>query len=150
MQAIGQTRKMAIASAIAILAALGLAASVSYAFPTPTYSNNGLTCSFPQELPASLQSVVREVVQTTPFLSTTNGQPYLLQYWGMITQQSQTFGNTTTQLPDSLEIGFATYGAGTSCGETGHFLSWIDVQIPVVNGTYYVAGESVHMTGSFK
>ena len=55
-----------------------------------------------------------------------------------------------TSADTALELGFATYGTNTPCVINGKFLDWIDVQVPLLNGTCDVAAESVHNVGGPK
>ena len=155
----GVRTKIAIFGFIGILLVLfGLLVSAAVAVPgsttspTPqiTYTVNGLTCPLPVGTASKVGLAVQVVVQSNEFLSATKGLPYALYYSGNMTQRSETYGNVTTQLPNALELGFATYGAGTQCDEKGLWSNWIDVQVPVLKGSYAVGGESVHSVGGPK
>jgi len=99
---------------------------------------------------ATVESVVAKVVQSSSFTVATKGIPYVLFYSSNLTQRSQTYGNSTANLPDALELGFATYGPHTACNEGGPWQDWIDVQVPIQNGSYAVGIESVHSVGGPK
>jgi hypothetical protein len=156
--------KIVLPSIVALIAVLGLAASIAYAFPSNPasfqslgqYTVNGLTCSLtgsvfagPQNITEEI-SVIQQVVQTPQFLSATKGVPYVLADAGIAISGLETINSTTFQPPNYLELGFATYGANTQCFTSGKFLNWIDVQIPVLNGTISIANESVHVVGGPK
>lgn len=160
-------RKMVVPSIVALVAVLGLAASITYAFPSnPTsmqtvgqYTINGLTCPLTSNMfvgPQSMLniseevSVVQQVVKTPQFLSATKGIPYVLGYAGIVIVGLETSNNTTFQPPNVLELGFATYGPNTQCSTSGRYINDIDVQVPILNGTFSVANESVHVLGGSK
>jgi hypothetical protein len=48
--------------------------------------------------------------------------------------------------PDRLELGFVTDGSQTTCVNPV-WVNNIDVQIPIINGTYAVGKETVLSTG---
>ncbi len=157
-------RKIVLPSIVALVAVIGLAASITYAFPSnPTstqslgqYTINGLTCPLtgsvfagPQNITEEI-SVIQQVVQTPQFLSATKGVPYILGYAGIDISGLETINNTTFQPPNVLELGFVTYGTNTQCFTSARFLNDIDVQVPILNGTFSVANESVHVVGGQK
>jgi hypothetical protein len=154
-------RKMVLPSIVAVVAVIGLAASITYAFPSNPasiqslgqYTINGLTCPLtasvfagPQNITEEI-SVIQQVVQTPQFLSATKGVPYILGYAGIDISGLETINNTTFQPPNVLELGFVTYGTNTQCFTSDRFLNDIDVQVPILNGTFSVANESVHVLG---
>ena len=160
-------RKMVVPSIVALVAVLGLAAFITYAFPSnPTsmqtvgqYTINGLTCPLTRNMFVGPQNmlnisgevlVIQQVVQTPQFLSAAKGIPYVMGYAGIDISGLETINNTTFQPPNLLELGFATYGTNTQCSSSGRFLNWIDVQVPILNGTFSVANESVHVLGGSK
>ena len=117
---------------------------------------NGLTCPITRSVFAGPQNtsqeipVIQQVVQTSQFLSATKGLPYVLGYAGIDTDRIQTFNGTTTDLPNVLELGFVTAGTATACGYPTNWTSNIDVQIPILNGTFDVAAERVASLGGPK
>jgi hypothetical protein len=116
--------------------------------PTYQYTINGLSCSTPQLTPEAVGVVVQHVIQLPKFLSITGGQPYVYSGFSYITQRTEQIGNTTVQQPDALELGFYTNGAATSCTTTPK--TWqnsIDVQVPLVNGSYSINGALIHAEG---
>lgn len=140
-----------LAATVVIVGALSAMAA-----PAPLqsgYAINGLACSFPQGTPAYVQSVVREVIGSPRFADAVNETRYVFASFDNMTQRVQTVGGVTTRLPDALELGFSTRGAATSCsgGAIGvgpdAFTNWVDVQVPIINGTFQVAGESVSSLG---
>lgn len=157
-------RKIVLPSVVALVAVLGLAASIAYAFPSNPasfqslgqYTVNGLTCPLtgsvfagPQNITQEI-SVIQHVVQTPQFLSATKGVPYVLGYAGIAISGPETINNTTFQPPNYLELGFVTYGTNTQCFTSGKFLNDIDVQIPILNDNFSVANESIHVVGGPK
>ncbi|HYB66893.1 MAG TPA: hypothetical protein VEC43_01080 [Candidatus Acidoferrales bacterium] len=119
-----------------------------------TYTINGLTC------PISSNNVlyhvsndsrviptIEQVIQSPKFLAGTKGMPYGFYYASLNTVGPTYYKNSTTPIYTALELGFATYGASTPCVAKGLYLNWIDVQVPLQNGTFDVAAESVHSLG---
>ena len=142
---------------VAMVATVGaLSMATTPTLPENGYAINGLSCSFPQGTPAYVQGVVRGVIQSAKFTAAVNGSRYVFVTFDNMTERVQTVGNVTTKLPDALELGFSTRGAATSCsgGAIGRgpdaFTNWIDVQVPIINGTFQGAQETVGSLGGPK
>lgn len=159
---------------VALISALVLASTAGSvnAQSAQSYTVNGLTCSFAQGTPAYAINLVQKVVRSPQFGASTAGTPYILLYYGNWTDHVITTGQvtpgttspgngtrgfetvgpaTTIRLPDGTELGFATWGPNTSCSESGSsWTTWLDVQVPVQNGTYNFGAEQVHLTGGHK
>lgn len=134
----------------------------------PNYSVNGLTCSLPGGTPTSVELLVQKVVLSPQFISKTGGLPYVYLGFdnttdhvittGQVTTTTPSPGNatsgvkivggvTTTKLPDTTELGFATWGPATSCASGGAYLHWINVQVPIEEGKYNITGAQVFQGG---
>jgi hypothetical protein len=122
---------------------------------SPTYTVNGLTCPVINGdilsrvgRPYVITPVIQEVTQSPQFAAATEGLPYVLAGADNMTNGSQTYLGVTTRLPDRLELGFYTNGTSTTC-ITGPrtWMNSIDVQVPIINGSYNVAAESVYKLG---
>ena len=157
----GQTK---LVFAISFAAMMSLAVSL-FLLPTiqstrasvqeTSVSINGLVCPLPLGTPSNVGVLAQEVVQTHEFLSATGGLPYKLVSFDYMTDRmmnsSSPSGSVTTLLPNATELGFASYGPGTSCTESGSsWAQWIDVQVPILDGGYNLTGESVHLVGGAK
>lgn len=132
------------------------------------YSVNGLTCSLPGGTPTSVELLVQRVVLSPQFISKTGGLPYVYLGFdnttdhvittGKVTTTAPSPGNatsgvnivggvTTTRLPDTTELGFATWGPATSCASSGAYFHWINVQVPIQEGKYNITGAQVFQGG---
>ena len=122
-----------------------------------TYTINGLTCSLAGgnvlgsvNNDSRVPPTIRNVIHSPSFLSTAKGLPYGLYYAGVDTVGTISYANGTTVSPPAthvLELGFATWGPNTLCVNHGRWLNWIDVQVPLINGTYDVTAEHIGISG---
>lgn len=116
------------------------------ALPNATYTTNGLTCSIPEGTPSNVGAIVQVVIKSSQFLSKTNGLPYVFAGYSYMTQGTEQIGSTTIPLPNRLELGFYTNGSSTICATNPKsWLNSIDVQVPLLSGTYSVVNETVHL-----
>jgi len=142
--------------AVFLVVVASLALSSSMGGTPPKYTINGLTCQLTRSVFAGPQNiseeipVIQQVAQTPQFLSATKGLPYVLGYAGIDTDRWETINNTTFHLPNVLELGFVTAGPATACVYPNHWINDIDVQIPILNGTYDMAAENVASLGGPK
>jgi hypothetical protein len=112
--------------------------------------------------------LVQKAVLTPQFISKTGGLPFTYLGFdnttnhvittGRVTTTPPSPGNvtsgvkiiggvTTANLPDTTELGFATWGPTTSCANGGVFLHWINAQVPIQGGKYNVTGELIFQGG---
>ena len=117
-----------------------------------TYSINGITCGFPKGTPNYVANVVEQLTTSQRFKSAIGSTKYVFASFDNVTQREQTEDNVTTHLPDSLELGFSNRGASTWCGEGAQvpFDRWLDVNVPIINGTFNVGTAEIIALGGNK
>jgi len=139
---------------VIVVASVALSGLLAGSSATQTYTINGLTCPISSgdvfyrlSNDTRIVPAVEQVIQSSKFLAGTKGLPYGFYSVSLDTVGPTYFNGTTTPGYTALELGFATYGVNTPCFEQGGFLNWIDVEVPLVNGTFNVAAETVTSMG---
>ena len=122
-----------------------------------TYTINGLTCSLAggnvlgrDNNDTRVPPPIRNGIHSPSFLSTAKGLPYGLNYAFVDTFGTISYAKgTTVSPPDThvLEFGIETWVTNTLCVNHGRWLNWIDVQVPLINGTYDVTAEHIGISG---
>jgi len=142
---------------LVVVVSVALLGSMGKPPVSPSYTINGLTCPLDSgnvlgrlSNDSRIIPTVEQDIQSPKFLSGAKGMPYGF-YYASIDEVGPGIDNGTIIQPHTvLDLGFGTSGANTPCLPYGKFLNWLDVQVPLSNGTFDVAAAAVHSLGGSK